>query len=411
MSLFTAADALRVRQYPYGQHEKAMQLQKYLNYMIMAERIPFVRQMLEAKPGNIVTKPYVSHILMYAREKASSEPKDKVFALLGIFNELGIKFPILSYSDSVEDIYREATVMAIEHDKELFVLTQAPSDHRHFPALASWVPDWSDVGFRGSDPRTAITRSRFAAAGPSNETWKFSADRRRLILSGKLLDTVIYRTEALDMKLTPEWVKHLPLTGEEGLRTFKHDLKATFHIMKTWAQVSSWYAEYPTGESVQTALKRTLVSDDPQTLSEVDSENAFDAWYHIMLTNDNPTAEAEAVESHPLSSNQEERHTLSIFRSSTALSYHHRATVFSNKKCFFTTANGFMGTGPDLIQPDDRIAIVAGLTMPLILRPAAAVADGDGYRLVTHAYVHGMMYGDYWPSPENENDLEPIILV
>ena len=39
----------------------------------------------------------------------------------------------------------------------------------------------------------------------------------------------------------------------------------------------------------------------------------------------------------------------------------------------------------------------------------AAAADGDGYRLVTHVCVHGMMYGDYWP--ENEEDLEPIILV
>jgi len=112
--------------------------------------------------------------------------------------------------------------------------------------------------------------------------------------------------------------------------------------------------------------------------------------------------------------------------------FHSSAIPFSNRKGFFVTEAGRMGTAAarvetsqngraravNLVQAGDKIAVVAGLEMPIILRP---VVDGGGtvdgaqedgkrvYELVTHAYVHGIMYGEAW---EDESAvLEEIILV
>jgi hypothetical protein len=54
--------------------------------------------------------------------------------------------------------------------------------------------------------------------------------------------------------------------------------------------------------------------------------------------------------------------------------------------------------------PEDKVAVIAGLGMPMILR-----ATNQGYHLVTHAYVHGIMYGEIWP--EDAGELEGVILM
>ena len=59
---------------------------------------------------------------------------------------------------------------------------------------------------------------------------------------------------------------------------------------------------------------------------------------------------------------------------------------------------------PTPAKAGDAIAIVAGLEMPLLLRPVEG-----GYRLLAHVYVHGIMYGEAWPKGKEE--LDEIVLV
>ena len=56
-----------------------------------------------------------------------------------------------------------------------------------------------------------------------------------------------------------------------------------------------------------------------------------------------------------------------------------------------------MGTGQGNILEGNVVAVVAGLSMPLILAPF-----GDHFRLVGHAYVHGIMYGEAWSEDRSE---------
>jgi hypothetical protein len=81
----------------------------------------------------------------------------------------------------------------------------------------------------------------------------------------------------------------------------------------------------------------------------------------------------------------------------------------SRKKAFYLTKNKYFGTAPDRIsesiETDDRIAIIAGLKMPVVLRPRP---DGT-YTFVSHCYLHGVMYGE--AVHEVTDELKDIILI
>ena len=70
----------------------------------------------------------------------------------------------------------------------------------------------------------------------------------------------------------------------------------------------------------------------------------------------------------------------------------HTTLMTARKNTLFMIRKGFMGTGPKSICSGDLVALVPGLNIPLIFREA-----GDGeqhYRLVSGAYIHGIMAGE-----------------
>lgn len=81
--------------------------------------------------------------------------------------------------------------------------------------------------------------------------------------------------------------------------------------------------------------------------------------------------------------------------------YHSLAQFGSARKSFFRTDGGYFGTAPDMfpdsLQSGDVIALVAGLAMPVVLRKVES-----GFHLVSHCYVHGMIYGDVWERVETQ---------
>ncbi|KAF2799470.1 hypothetical protein K505DRAFT_265542, partial [Melanomma pulvis-pyrius CBS 109.77] len=58
-------------------------------------------------------------------------------------------------------------------------------------------------------------------------------------------------------------------------------------------------------------------------------------------------------------------------------------------RSFFTTAQGYMGTGPPYAKNGDVVCIFQGAKMPFLLRK-----DGEGYLLVGESFVLGLMDGE-----------------
>jgi hypothetical protein len=429
--------------YNWGRVNDAMKLLEQLWVYLIAIRYKGVKEILDDNPGDTHNDPLLFSIFENARVKLSSDPKDKVFALHGVLEELKIHLPAADYRKSVEEIYRESVITCINYDKNLYVLYQVPSDHRR-DGLASWVPDWGDPGWKNTDSRYGILRGRFAACGPVNPKWRFSEDQKQLILTGKVFDSVIYRTEPLsyDEELW-QYVRDGASGLPSGNPTRMQDpvfrgrifdfIHSTSSVLRTWVEVSQW-SKYPTGESTKEALKRTLLKDNPAAVAKFVQGSLFESWYKFMIASEIEVLEMLWKKAHPSKTRlfsrppptvsagaQRERFLRRFvgnvpekelaFRALTAASaseFHFRALQFSDKKCFFRMEKGYFGTAPDplptKVEAGDKIAIVAGLEMPLLLRPAEG-----GYSLLSHIFVHGIMHGEAWP--HRETDLEEIVLV
>ena len=73
-----------------------------------------------------------------------------------------------------------------------------------------------------------------------------------------------------------------------------------------------------------------------------------------------------------------------------------------NRK-FFTTASGYVGLGPKIMQPDDDdVVVVYGSQHPFVLRQY-----GEEYRLVGSCYVEGVMDGEVVQKHQQEG--KPIV--
>jgi hypothetical protein len=83
-------------------------------------------------------------------------------------------------------------------------------------------------------------------------------------------------------------------------------------------------------------------------------------------------------------------------------SLHYIVTTTLRYQTLFRTRSRRLGMAPYSIQNGDRIALFSGMPYPMVVRP-----HGQRWRLITTAYVHGVMYGEAW----DEKELEDIVLV
>jgi len=79
--------------------------------------------------------------------------------------------------------------------------------------------------------------------------------------------------------------------------------------------------------------------------------------------------------------------------SSPAKTFHTLPHHFAFHRTFFVTASGYFGMGPEAMSDGDRIALFAGLKVPMLLR-----AQGQQCILLGPAYVPGFMQGERWPT-------------
>lgn len=429
--LITVVDALHAVKYRWGRWKEAMSLQRQLTTHLASRRDAGAIALPDDNSRDLRHGLSALSIFMSARRKKSTDPKDKVFALCGLFKELEIPLPAPDYSRPLEDVYREATVSCINYDHNLQILFHVPSDRRH-DGLPSWVPDLAEDGWDTEDARYGLL-ARFAASGQCSATWSFSGGGTGLVLVGKVVDTIIFRADSMpdldgiSKELAYNAARRDLGHGEpdpEAETAYIHLNYRGYSVLKSWVDMSRW-SDYPTGESTRKALQRTIVHDEPRANADATEESSFEHWYNTMILDElditalalRHSGAAGSIPSAPREREIFLRQTMQrlpqeklIFAAlrGPGFRFHSRALTFAQKKCLFFTENNYIGTTPDplpvSIEPGDKIAIVRGLQMPLALRPVEG-----GYRLLAQVYVHGIMYGEAWP--QDEDTLEDIVLL
>lgn len=138
------------------------------------------------------------------------------------------------------------------------------------------------------------------------------------------------------------------------------------------------FNNYPTGESVEDALWRTLSWNMCFQVDPLHMRDLFREWYRVLASTDTLREYSERISSQT----------------------HTSFEIYINSiSPLCTTVNGYLAAVPYTTKDGDYIVILAGGDLPFVLRPA-----GNHYNLVGPCYVYGIMNGEVFP--DNPDTLE-----
>jgi hypothetical protein len=314
----------------------------------------------------------IAKMLNLNRKRHATKPKDKVFALYGVLRAFGVPLEHPDYSGSLEEVYRMFTVkMTLWIGSLQFLIEAGESELANSP---SWVPDWRKELQRPMGGRAASTSTpnfRFVEQGRGIET--------TAIMIGSVANLLLE-----NLALRRQRSKPSAQSGTQGI-VHPDDL----------ADMIDWLHTVDTKEDFSVAAFEILHSVNEFLMYTPESlRTIFKHFYTTCIQK----GEAYDIKLDECVAKIRNDHEMSRY-------FHRLVHSIASKRVFFRTDTGHFGAGPVSIQPGDSVALVAGLGCPLILRSTV----GGRYRVIGAGYIHGMMYGEFWP--ESRDKLQEIVLI
>ncbi|KAI3319583.1 hypothetical protein HD806DRAFT_255840 [Xylariaceae sp. AK1471] len=326
-----------------------------------------------------------ARILLYALIKArnfkATDPRDKVYSLLGLVHEYAGDKQRLhpTYTQDAADASINAAIQILEDSDDLLLLSCVEGkkfQNKDTGRLPSWVPDWS------SEEPTGLRRTgyvRYLASGSLKQRPNIDILTLTLSLEGIRLDhaTMVGETkqDVQRGEAFPKWLEIL-----ESLETRYGRARAEHKLDVFWRTLIVNTAEYP-----------------PQLVSKTRSLGAsfaewFRGWRH---DHDQGRPEDEwNCRANRLSELLDEMWDPQS-RSAANPSEFKTPFSWSEHLRLFRTSEGYLGLGSECVQVGDSVWVVPGSRVPLILRaPRGDRSPGNRCRLVSGAYLHGFMDGE-----------------
>ncbi|KAI3327190.1 heterokaryon incompatibility protein-domain-containing protein [Xylariaceae sp. AK1471] len=327
------------------------------------------------------------NVVRVCRRKLTSEPRDKVFGILGVLPKVvRNEFPI-DYNLSVKDVYTNVVDFLLYNTERLDVVCES----MHFPKqtsvsnLPSWVPDWSQ-----NPETTALGYSYdFTAAGDTNAIYRFLDERRNeLEISAVYIDTVCNRGVAVGT-----------------LTTLADYLMAFLHWRAIFLQSIS-LEDPDLQKDMEEAFCRTLClgqvpkkKDKPKNQTPSPPLNparrlAYTPreWmricYHVFATQIR-----DRLPRLPLDDVLREYANVHVDIEPNPRQF--LQSNFGNRmmgRTFFLTTNDRLGMGTGFMLPDDIIIVPLGCQTPIIIRKEGN--KRGRYQFVGDVYLDGYMYGE-----------------
>lgn len=265
-----------------------------------------------------------------------TDPRDKVFAMLGLIQALVLQ---PDYSSSVEDVYLQTTRILILALGNLDILCCVSHPKTRIATLPSWVPDWqAQVAVKR---KLGKSRAREPDA-PSHQV-RFSDNHRTLTVDGWCVGSIAT-------------VAAVFTRNESGL-----DIGWNGFVEG---------AVHPDGRPYTESYWRTLLAGEslPGTTSDGELQSAYEAWQNLLNR-------GLGGEYKPLTELPDENEKGSEFdRAMTETCVGRR---------LFTTAQHNLGLGPGEARVGDAVCFLGNTSTPFVLRP-----KGNYFELVGESYVH-----------------------
>jgi len=279
-------------------------------------------------------------------DQRTTDPRDKVFALLGLATDDSSGTLLPDYAKSWEEVYIETARHIIKRNRTLTILSMAGAFSERSTELPSWVPDWRSKQSSNSLFQSGMPRSfgiRFSAAGQSRVSVSFSADSKCLEVDGLSVDEIMTVTSPL------------VLDSANAFSSF---------ITTAMKQALYWGDDfYRNGEDIRASVYKTLCADIDWRGERCSMGETF--WEIFSPGYSTVPADYRPEDSESRRLDMLRREMLSV------------VLAVNHERSFITTENRFIGLVPASARPGDEVCIFFGSEVPFVLR-----RFGDNYILI-----------------------------
>jgi Heterokaryon incompatibility protein (HET) len=321
-------------------------------------------------------------LLRLTRQFRCSDPRDRVFALLGLANSIESGVSIKpDYTKSVQDVYREVAVWLLEDKGTLQVLSAVQHGMKVPELIPSWVPQWSQC----------FTHT--IASEDNNNASDGLLNHRSTII-----DSEVLRVHGIEFDIATVVTEVIPRYSDPG--------KLDKALLKLWLEIVRPLGTYPRNQGRQMTLgmafyEALTAGKDWYGMPDVWRDgsqpgfgyvNFVTAWrWHWEVVS------PKSVDGHGLCDpfpydRLDENQLLARIREPFINDDHRQSVETFGNGCgnrrLFTTARGYIGVGPAAMKDGDLVSVLAGGFVPFVLRKR------EYWALVGEAYVPGIMRGE-----------------
>ncbi|KAI8630288.1 hypothetical protein F5Y19DRAFT_484175, partial [Xylariaceae sp. FL1651] len=346
----------------------------------------------------------------------SSLPQDHMFGFYGIMTVLGVDLPDPDYSKSEVEVSEMTSIALIRSSASLDIL-QCCVRINILTSIPSWVlaPSTDIPKWLIDDVSTFITRDHKASRRTDAAHSQMSGPGR-LTVQG----VIIGRVESLMVS---------SVIGSSNTHAQEQEIPycSYIHACQSWCQHVAHRAGCCSREDVVEAAMRVLLFGDLRWLrghnetTRLDKLATFQEWFDLMLFPNCEILDPEEIRrmsqkrTAVLENKNPDHGIVASFMWKIAYSTQKEwgaaaeavaSEIFKYRNyALIVLDTGHLARGLYLCKEGDTVALIAGCSSPIALRPVKR----NEYRLVTPLYVDGIMDGEAWP--KNESELEEIVLV
>ncbi|KAI0856780.1 heterokaryon incompatibility protein-domain-containing protein [Xylaria cubensis] len=309
---------------------------------------------VEQLTRNNIRQVPASHILRLIKNRQCTDPRDLVFALLGLLPQPLRQVLQPDYGASVNEVYKDVFIKHIEYTNRLELLRDCSFRSHTQSRLTSWAPDFSTSG-----------------SWPKPIDWQFAAGyspcRARLINTNMLEVMGVSCAVIKDV---------LPATSIPcGLRDDRYsstdpDSDPNLKVGNAHPPYKGRERTYRTGEPIWSVYTKITTGNYLRERFPIHNVPTLDDWASHLSNNNLATGLVTQGNSIKGVSSFHEDYSRDLMR--------HRY--------FITTNEGYLGLGPAGAQQGDVICVFFGCDSPIVLRPES----GGGYSVVGECYVCGL---------------------
>lgn len=324
--------------------------------------------------------PAFLHSLDNFRARESSDPRDKIYGLTGLYHSdrVGEKFSKADYATPVEELYTELVHTTIRETGKLDIISRARGYIEPVLKLPSFVPDWS-IGYDILIDRNARLAGYEAAGGYREAEWTVidaNTVRTRAILLSQL--AVLGAETGHGSSVEAIFQSWASIAGLEFKGDSFAERRGIFdRAHPFWRTICGNVVSY---RILDSRMESRIDREERRQEAEELVYGSFLAWYNCM------TSLGDGMR-----------------RTTEMIDFQTTFDKMTTLRRFAGTRDGRFGFFPEQAVVGDDIALLLGAGEPIVLR---LVSPGT-YEVIGAAYVEGIMLGEAF----DETKLTEILLV